>query len=94
MLARYLELTGADPETFAAHASLLAAQRNLKILGLFTRLCRRDGKPRYLAHLPARLGAPDRATSHTPPSRPLAAFVARHVPAPTPEVLARVEAGA
>ena len=38
------------PSARAAHA--LAAQRNLKILGLFTRLCRRDGKPRYLGYLP------------------------------------------
>ncbi len=40
----------ARPSPRRAHA--LAAQRNLKILGLFTRLARRDGKPRYLRHLP------------------------------------------
>ena len=52
MLARYLERSGADPEAFPAGRPCLAAQRNLKILGLFTRLCRRDGKPRYLGYLP------------------------------------------
>jgi aminoglycoside/choline kinase family phosphotransferase len=93
MLARYLELTSADPEPFAAEASLLAAQRNLKILGLFTRLCRRDGKPRYLAHLPRVWSHLSRDLAH-PTLAPLAAFVARHVPAPTPDVLARIEAGA
>ena len=81
------------PRPSPPHASLLAAQRNLKILGLFTRLCRRDGKPRYLAHLPRVWAHLTRDLAH-PALAPLAAFVARHVPAPTPEVLARVEAGA
>ena len=93
MLARYLELTGAEPEAFAAAASLLAAQRNLKILGLFTRLCRRDGKPRYLAYLPRVWAHLANDLSH-PSLAPLAAFVAAHVPAPEPEVLARIEAAA
>ncbi len=30
----------------------MAAQRNSKILGIFVRLDRRDGKPFYLRHLP------------------------------------------
>ena len=30
----------------------MAAQRATKILGIFARLDRRDGKPHYLAHLP------------------------------------------
>ena len=45
MLARYGLVDG------AAYA-LLGAQRNTKILGIFTRLWRRDGKPRYLAYQP------------------------------------------
>jgi N-acetylmuramate 1-kinase len=31
---------------------VLGAQRNTKILGIFARLDRRDGKPQYLKHLP------------------------------------------
>ena len=30
----------------------MGAQRATKILGIFTRLDRRDGKPQYLGHLP------------------------------------------
>jgi len=30
----------------------MAAQRNSKILGIFVRLNKRDGKPQYLKHLP------------------------------------------
>jgi len=31
---------------------VMGAQRNSKILGIFVRLDRRDGKPAYLRHLP------------------------------------------
>ena len=45
MLAHY------GPVDRAAYA-ILGAQRNAKILGIFTRLWKRDGKPRYLAYQP------------------------------------------
>jgi hypothetical protein len=32
--------------------AILSAQRNLKIIGIFTRLAARDGKPAYLGHIP------------------------------------------
>ncbi len=32
--------------------AILGAQRNTKILGIFARLAKRDGKPGYLAHIP------------------------------------------
>ena len=32
--------------------AIMAAQRNAKIVGIFARLYKRDGKPHYLAHLP------------------------------------------
>ena len=57
MMDRYLARSRAhgavlDEERFRAEAALLAAQRNAKIIGIFARLAKRDGKPRYLAHLP------------------------------------------
>ena len=49
MIARYAEAANiADPERFRADYEILGAQRNTKILGIFTRLWRRDGKPHYL----------------------------------------------
>ena len=36
-----------DPELFRAHYEVLGAQRNTKILGIFTRLWKRDDKPFY-----------------------------------------------
>jgi N-acetylmuramate 1-kinase len=41
-----------DAERFAASYAAMAAQRATKILGLFARLDKRDGKPQYLRHLP------------------------------------------
>src|SRR5437870_5187809 len=48
-LAAFPELDRSD---FLRAAAILAAQRNCKILGIFTRLWKRDGKPQYLAHIP------------------------------------------
>ena len=41
-----------EAEAFAEAYAIMAAQRNSKILGIFVRLDRRDGKPGYLKHLP------------------------------------------
>jgi len=37
---------------FLARYAILGAQRNAKIVGIFTRLMVRDGKPHYLGHIP------------------------------------------
>lgn len=53
MMQRYLAAFPAlDKRAFAAAAAILSAQRNAKIIGIFTRLSRRDGKHHYLAHIP------------------------------------------
>ncbi|HTT82884.1 MAG TPA: phosphotransferase [Rhizomicrobium sp.] len=49
MKAQGHELNG---EAWTAEAAVTAAQRNAKIAGIFARLAQRDGKPRYLGHLP------------------------------------------
>jgi len=41
-----------DMASFAAAYAVMGAQRASKILGIFARLDKRDGKPAYLAHLP------------------------------------------
>lgn len=53
MRARYLAAFPAlDREAFETAYWVLGAQRTTKIIGIFTRLDRRDGKPVYLRHLP------------------------------------------
>lgn len=93
LLARRLAQSGAEPEGFIYAAHVLGAQRNLKILGLFTRLCRRDGKPGYLAHLP-RVWAHMQADLSHPALAPLRAWVALRVPAPDADLRARIAAAA
>jgi hypothetical protein len=44
--------TPLDETRFRREMAVLAAQRNAKIVGIFARLYKRDGKPRYLAFLP------------------------------------------
>ena len=51
MLARYRAAAGAGQDFVDAY-HILGAQRNAKILGIFTRLWKRDGKPRYGAMCP------------------------------------------
>jgi len=41
-----------DARAFTASYAIMGAQRATKILGIFTRLDKRDGKPQYLQHLP------------------------------------------
>ena len=62
----------------AAYA-LLGAQRNTKILGIFTRLWKRDGKPRYLSFQPRMWGYMDRDLAH-PALAPVKAWFDAHVP--------------
>ncbi len=50
---RYLDaFPDLDPDALTAAGAVLAAQRNCKIIGIFTRLLVRDGKPVYLQHIP------------------------------------------
>lgn len=51
MLDRYRRITGVGADFDAAY-HVLGAQRNAKIVGIFTRLWQRDGKPRYPALCP------------------------------------------
>ena len=57
LLGQYLRQRKADDETFnvdtfARAYAIMGAQRATKILGIFARLDKRDGKPHYLAHIP------------------------------------------
>jgi N-acetylmuramate 1-kinase len=78
---RYLAaFSTVDRADFATAAAVLAAQRNCKILGIFTRLCVRDGKPQYLVHTPRLWRLVERDVSH-PALTPLRRWLDRHIPA-------------
>lgn len=42
----------ADFPTFLGQSRLMGVQRHLKVVGIFARICHRDGKPHYLADVP------------------------------------------
>jgi N-acetylmuramate 1-kinase len=62
---RALYAAAAKPDDgFDTAYAVLGAQRNAKILGIFTRLWKRDGKPRYLGYLPRVWGYLERDLAH------------------------------
>jgi len=75
MIDRYRTAAPFDDAAYA----LLGAQRNAKILGIFTRLWKRDGKPRYLAYQPRVWAYLERDLEH-PACAPVAEWFARNIP--------------
>jgi N-acetylmuramate 1-kinase len=89
MVARFAEASGADPKAFAAHYAVLGAQRALRILGIFARLCLVAGKPRYVALIPRVWGQLQRNLAH-PALADLRAVCDKVLPPPTPDVLQKI----
>jgi hypothetical protein len=81
MLQFYCERANVtDRELFRAHYEILGAQRNVKILGIFTRLWKRDGKPSYPTMHPRIWGYVERNVAH-PALAPVRAWFDANVPA-------------
>ena len=80
---------GFDAAAFAEAYALFGAQRNTRLVGLWMRLLKRDGKPQYLAHMPRTWDYLARNLAH-PALQPLRLWYDRHMP---PEIRARVVAG-
>jgi N-acetylmuramate 1-kinase len=81
MTERYLAaFPGLDRTVFARSAAILAAQRNCKILGIFTRLWRRDGKPAYLSHIPRVWRLLEEELTREAALAPIADWLDRHLP--------------
>lgn len=78
MLGRYRAIANPE-EHFEADYARLGAQRNAKIVGIFTRLWKRDGKARYLAMIPRVWTAMERDLAHEAMA-PVAEWFRRNVP--------------
>jgi len=61
----------ADFADFHRAYEWMGLQRNLRILGVFARLCLRDGKSGYLAHIPRVLGYVQQVTTRYQTLRPI-----------------------
>jgi len=79
MFDYYAEQVGADAD-FLADYAVLGAQRNAKIVGIFVRLWKRDGKPKYLGYIPRVWALLERDLTH-PALKPVADWFAANIPA-------------
>lgn len=91
MVRHFVEVGGYAEAQFSAAYAALGAQRALRILGIFARLCLNGGKPGYLRMIPRvwgqlwrNLAAPELAN--------LAELCRALLPEPTPENLAKIGA--
>jgi aminoglycoside/choline kinase family phosphotransferase len=79
MFDYYVAKTGAGADFLGDYARL-GAQRNAKIIGIFVRLWRRDGKPRYLDYIPRVWAMLERDLTH-PALEPVARWFDANIPA-------------
>ncbi|MCR6629980.1 MAG: phosphotransferase [Magnetospirillum sp.] len=80
MKARYLaRFPALDRAVFDASWAVMAAQRHAKVIGIFTRLCKRDGKPVYLDHIPRVWRLLEQACAH-PALRDVQQWLDTHIP--------------
>ena len=77
---RYLDgVPDMDAAEFDKSCAILGAQRHCKVIGIFTRLCVRDGKPDYLDHIPRVWRLLTAALTH-PALKDISAWFDNHMP--------------
>ncbi|MEL6466336.1 MAG: phosphotransferase [Pseudomonadota bacterium] len=86
MIDRHIARSGADPDDFRNAYALLGLQRNLRILGVFTRLALDRGKPSYIDLIPRVWGHIETGLAQ-PAAAPIAPLILSELPAPTPAIL-------
>ncbi|WP_299770427.1 phosphotransferase [uncultured Tateyamaria sp.] len=86
MIDRYIAAANVEPPAFRDSYALLGLQRNLRILGVFARLCLARGKPHYIDLIPRVWGHIETGLSH-PIAANIAPIVEAALPAPTPSIL-------
>lgn len=81
VMERYLAAFPAlDRDDFSRSMAVLGAQRHAKVIGIFTRLCVRDGKQDYLRHIPRVWRLLDAACAH-PALAEIGTWLDSHIPA-------------
>jgi N-acetylmuramate 1-kinase len=91
MLQHFMALTNQTEAAFLPAYAVLGAQRALRILGIFARLCLHGGKPGYLPLIPRVWAQLQRNLAH-PALAPLTEICASLLPEPSPEALLRIGA--
>lgn len=90
IIDRYIAKTGTNPDRFRTALCAQGVQRNLRILGIFARLCRAAGKPAYVDLIPRVWGHLQDDLSH-PALAKLSKLVFQTLPDPTTEFLQRLK---
>ena len=91
LVQHFVTTTGAETAAFSAAYAVLGAQRALRIIGIFARLCLKGGKAGYLPLLPRVWGHLQRNLAH-PALADLRAICESLLPEPTPDIIARIGA--
>lgn len=82
MIQRYLNASGLREEPFLAAYSALGVQRNLRIMGVFARLCLHAGRPGYIDFLPRVWALIQRELAH-PAMATIRPYILDTIPPPT-----------
>jgi aminoglycoside/choline kinase family phosphotransferase len=90
MKARFLAQNPQDRGAFEAAYAVMGAQRNLRILGVFARLCLRDGKAHYVDLIPRVWGHIRTDLTH-PSLREVKRLLETALPEPSPAILKRLK---
>lgn len=90
LTARFSEMIGQSHEGFSAAYAMIGAQRALRILGIFARLCLNSGKPGYVDLIPRVWEHLQRNLAH-PALTSLRLVCAKALPSPTAASLAMIE---
>ena len=91
LVDRYLHATGHDADALHLALAVIGVQRNLRILGVFARLCRQQGKPHYVRLIP-RVWRHVMTDLDHPELHHLRGIIRRDLPEPTDDVLNRLKA--
>ncbi|MGA9412028.1 MAG: phosphotransferase [Roseobacter sp.] len=86
MIDHYINKTGCDRHTFTAAYAVFGLQRNLRILGVFARLCLRGGKAHYVDLIP-RVWEHVQTNLRHPALTAVKPVIDTTLVAPTPEIL-------
>mmetsp|Transcript_18289 Transcript_18289/g.29141 ORF Transcript_18289/g.29141 Transcript_18289/m.29141 type:complete len:341 (+) Transcript_18289:2744-3766(+) len=86
LVNRYVAATKQDAELFTADFALLGVQRNMRILGVFARLCLGAGKPHYVDLIP-RVWDHIQTNLKHPALQSVAPIIQANLPVPTPAIL-------
>ena len=90
MMERFLANSGLEPRAFNIAYSVFGAQRNLRILGVFARLCLRDAKPHYVDLIPRVWRHLQTNLSH-PILAPVAELIRNDLPEPNTALLSHIK---